>query len=69
MESHTKFWGRAGHIEVDVILQNVGGEGKTDFTFTVCATMTVQGNTRYMFRLGRMEITLRQQNCKVSVVG
>lgn len=60
------------NIEVDVILQNVGDEGKTDFTFTVSrndlsrAEAILESHTS---ELGAMEWRSDSKIAKVSVVG
>lgn len=60
------------NIEVDVILQNIGEEGKTDFTFTVSrgelqrAKAILENTAR---ELGAAEVRVDAKIAKVSVVG
>ena len=63
--------GRAG-IEVDMIVQNVGADGSTDFTFTVkrtdyAAALALLQPIRE--RLGAREVRSDNEIAKVSVVG
>ena len=60
------------NIEVDVILQNTGEDGKTDFTFTVgrgdlARTKSILENT--VRELGAAELLADAKIAKVSVVG
>jgi aspartate kinase len=60
------------NIEVDVILQNTGEDGKTDFTFTVgrgdlARTKSILENT--VKELGAAELLADAKIAKVSVVG
>ncbi|REJ70198.1 MAG: aspartate kinase [Proteobacteria bacterium] len=60
------------NIEVDVILQNVGDEGKTDFTFTVSRNDLSRAETileTHISELGAMEWRSDSRIAKVSVVG
>jgi aspartate kinase len=60
------------NIEVDVILQNVGDEGKTDFTFTVARNDLEKAEgilDSYVDDLGAMEWRSDSKIAKVSVVG
>ena len=60
------------NIEVDVILQNVGDEGKTDFTFTVSRNDLTRAEEileTHITRLGAMEWRSDSKIAKVSVVG
>ena len=60
------------NIEVDVILQNVGDEGKTDFTFTVARNDLEKAERildSYVDDLGAMEWRSDSKIAKVSVVG
>ena len=60
------------NIEVDVILQNVGDEGKTDFTFTVSRNDLSRAETileTHISELGAMEWRSDSKIAKVSVVG
>jgi len=60
------------NIEVDVILQNIGGEGKTDFTFTVGRGDLPRAEVilnEVVAELGADEIRSDSKICKVSVVG
>ena len=60
------------NIEVDVILQNVGDEGKTDFTFTVARNDLEKAEgilDSYVNDLGAMEWRSDSKIAKVSVVG
>ena len=63
--------GRAS-IEVDMIVQNVGADGSTDFTFTVRRSDYERANeilTKLMDELGAREVTGDEKIAKVSVVG
>lgn len=60
------------NIEVDVILQNVGDEGKTDFTFTVSRNDLSRAEAileKHISELGAMEWRSDSKIAKVSVVG
>ena len=60
------------NIEVDVILQNVGDEGKTDFTFTVSRNDLTRAESildTHISELGAMEWRSDSRIAKVSVVG
>ena len=60
------------NIEVDVILQNVGDEGKTDFTFTVSRNDLTRAEEileTHISQLGAMEWRSDSKIAKVSVVG
>ena len=60
------------NIEVDVILQNVGDEGKTDFTFTVARNDLTRAEAileTHISDLGAMEWRSDSRIAKVSVVG
>ena len=60
------------NIEVDVILQNVGDEGKTDFTFTVSRNDLTRAEAildTHISDLGAMEWRSDSRIAKVSVVG
>ena len=63
--------GRAS-IEVDMIVQNVGADGSTDFTFTVRRSDYERANeilTTLMDELGAREVAGDEKIAKVSVVG
>ena len=60
------------NIEVDVILQNVGDEGKTDFTFTVSRSDLEKAEAiceAHIAELGALEWRSDSKIAKVSVVG
>jgi aspartate kinase len=60
------------NIEVDVILQNVGDEGKTDFTFTVSRSDLEKAEAileSHIAKLGALEWRSDSRIAKVSVVG
>jgi len=60
------------NIEVDVILQNVGEEGKTDFTFTVARGDLARARQileQSVASLGAAELREDPKIAKVSVVG
>ena len=60
------------NIEVDVILQNVGDEGKTDFTFTVSRNDLERAEAileSHIAELGALEWRSDSRIAKVSVVG
>ena len=60
------------NIEVDVILQNIGGEGKTDFTFTVGRSDLPRAEEilrGVVAELGADEMRADSKIAKVSVVG
>ena len=60
------------NIEVDVILQNVGDEGKTDFTFTVSRSDLEKAEAAlesHISELGALEWRSDSRIAKVSVVG
>ena len=61
------------NIEVDVIIQNISKDGKTDFSFTVnrvdyARTMELL-KTRVLPGLGAQEVVGDAKICKVSIVG
>ena len=61
------------NIEVDVIIQNISKDGKTDFSFTVnrvdyASTMELL-KTRVLPGLGAQEVVGDAKICKVSIVG
>jgi aspartate kinase len=61
------------NVEVDVIIQNISKEGKTDFSFTVhrndlAKTLDLLKNT-VAPRLGASEVVGDARICKVSIVG
>ncbi|SFC10544.1 aspartate kinase [Polaromonas sp. OV174] len=61
------------NIEVDVIIQNISKEGKTDFSFTVhsndfAKTMELL-KAKVLPALGAQEVTGDAKICKVSIVG
>ena len=61
------------NIEVDVIIQNISKDGKTDFSFTVnrvdyARTMELL-KTRVLNGLGAQEVVGDAKICKVSIVG
>lgn len=61
------------NIEVDVIIQNISKEGRTDFSFTVHSNdfaKTVELlKTSVVPKLGAQEVTGDARICKVSIVG
>ena len=60
------------NIEVDVILQNIGGEGKTDFTFTVARGDLARAQEilqKTVDAVGAKELRADSKIAKVSVVG
>ncbi|MHB1529980.1 MAG: aspartate kinase [Acidiferrobacteraceae bacterium] len=60
------------HINVDMIIQNVGADGTTDFTFTVDRTDYRKATTvleQVAKRLGAREVTGDDRIAKISVVG
>ncbi len=60
------------NIEVDVILQNIGEEGKTDFTFTVGRNELARASKileKTVEELGAAELRVDPKIAKVSVVG
>ena len=61
------------NIDVDVIIQNVSKDGKTDFSFTVqrgdYAKAVELLNTRVLPKLGAHEVVGDTKICKVSIVG
>ena len=62
-----------GNIDVDVILQNVSHEGKTDFSFTVhrndyAKTMELL-KSKVLPALGASDVIGDAKICKVSIVG
>ncbi len=61
------------NIEVDVIIQNVSKEGKTDFSFTVHRNDYAKAidllKTQVVPKLGAQEVTGDAKICKVSIVG
>ena len=63
---------RDANIEVDVILQNVGDEGRTDFTFTVSRNDLEKAEAiceSHIAELGALEWRCDSKIAKVSVVG
>ena len=62
----------AANIEVDMIVQNVGGEGLTDFTFTVHRNdfeKTEEVLNTVAKQIGAKQVVGDQQIVKVSMVG
>ena len=61
------------NIEVDVIIQNISKDGKTDFSFTVHRNDFAKAmellKTRVVPALGALEVTGDAKICKVSIVG
>lgn len=60
------------NIEVDVILQNIGEDGKTDFTFTVGRGDLAHSQdilSQTVTELGALELRVDSKIAKVSVVG
>jgi len=61
------------NIEVDVFIQNVGKDGKTDFSFTVhrgdCARTVDLLKEKVAPALGAQEVVGDTKICKVSIVG
>jgi aspartate kinase len=61
------------NIEVDVIIQNISKEGKTDFSFTVHRNEYARTidllKTRVLPTLGAQEVVGDAKICKVSIVG
>ncbi|GAC1531267.1 MAG: aspartate kinase [Ramlibacter sp.] len=61
------------NIEVDVIIQNIGKEGKTDFSFTVhrgnYARTVELLKDKVLPKLGAAEVVGDTKICKVSIVG
>ncbi len=61
------------NVEVDVIIQNVSKEGKTDFSFTVHRNDYAKAmdllKTKVVPQLGAQEVTGDAKICKVSIVG
>jgi len=61
------------NIEVDVIIQNISKDGKTDFSFTVHRNDFSKAmdllKTRVVPALGALEVTGDAKICKVSIVG
>lgn len=61
------------NIEVDVIIQNISKDGKTDFSFTVNRVDYVRTmellKTRVLNGLGAQEVVGDAKICKVSIVG
>jgi aspartate kinase len=61
------------NIEVDVIIQNISRDGKTDFSFTVnrhdCAKTVELLNAKVLPKLGAQEVISDTKICKVSIVG
>ncbi|MCX8518099.1 MAG: ACT domain-containing protein, partial [Rhodoferax sp.] len=61
------------NIDVDVIIQNVSKDGKTDFSFTVqrgdYAKAVELLNTQVLPKLGANEVVGDTKICKVSIVG
>jgi len=61
------------NIEVDVIIQNISKDGKTDFSFTVHRNDFAKAmdllKTRVVPALGAQEVTGDAKICKVSIVG
>ena len=61
-----------GNIEVDVIVQNVGSDGSTDFTFTVHRSdyqAAMETVTRLAEETGAREVRGDDRICKISLVG
>ncbi len=61
------------NIEVDVIIQNISKDGKTDFSFTVHRNDYSKAidllKTQVLPKLGAQEVTGDAKICKVSIVG
>jgi aspartate kinase len=60
------------NVEVDVILQNIGEDGKTDFTFTVGRGDLARSQdilSQTVTELGALELRVDSKIAKVSVVG
>ena len=61
------------HIEVDVIIQNISKDGKTDFSFTVHRNDYAKAlellKTQVVAQLGAQEVVGDPHICKVSIVG
>ena len=61
------------NIEVDVIIQNISKDGKTDFSFTVHRNDYAKAvdllKTQVVPKLGAQEVTGDAKICKVSIVG
>jgi aspartate kinase len=61
------------NIEVDVIIQNISKDGKTDFSFTVHRNDYSKAvdllKTQVVPKLGAQEVTGDAKICKVSIVG
>ena len=61
------------NIEVDVIIQNISRDGKTDFSFTVnrndCAKTVELLNAKVLPKLGAEDVISDTKICKVSIVG
>jgi aspartate kinase len=61
------------NIEVDVIIQNISKDGKTDFSFTVHRNDYAKAvdllKTQVVPKLGTQEVTGDAKICKVSIVG
>jgi aspartate kinase len=61
------------HIEVDMIIQNIGKEGKTDFSFTVHRNDYARAvdilKAKVLPHLGTPELLGDTKICKVSIVG
>ena len=60
------------NVEVDVIVQNVGADGTTDFTFTVHRNEMAKAEAilqRIAAELGARQVTSDDKICKVSLVG
>ena len=61
------------NIEVDVIIQNISKDGKTDFSFTVHRNDYAKAvdllKTQVLPKLGAQEVTGDAKICKVSIVG
>ena len=61
------------NVEVDMIIQNIAKDGKTDFSFTVprgeLARTLEMINTKLVPELGVSEVRSDEKICKVSIVG
>jgi len=62
-----------GNIEVDMIIQNIGKDGRTDFSFTVHRNDYARAidllNAKVLPNLGSAEVLGDTKICKVSIVG
>ncbi len=62
----------AAKIDIDMIIQNVGADGSTDFTFTVHRDEVVRGQELLRAigdKLGAREISINDKIAKISLVG